>query len=75
MLGHSLTCKKINLVIEKLTTKDREEKRIKLMKLKAKKEELWELKGREKKLVKEEPKNLREINELARKGEKIIRML
>ena len=66
--------KKINLVIEKVTTKDREEKKIKLMKLKATKGDLWEVKWREKKLVKEEPENLRGINQLVKKGENIAEM-
>ena len=45
------------------------------MKLKATKGDLWEVKWREKKLVKEEPENLRGINQLAKKGENIAEML
>ena len=72
--------KKLEIGIEKLTKHDREtyekeEKRIRLQKLKEAKEDLWKLKGREKKLRKEEPERILEIQELIRKGEKVAEML
>ena len=72
--------KKLNLGVEKLTNKDREtyekeEKRIRLQKLKEAKEDLWKLKGREKKLRKEEPETVIKLKEMIRKGERITEML
>ena len=46
-----------------------------MQKLKEAKEDLWKLKGREKKLRKEEPERILEIQELIRKGEKVAEML
>ena len=70
----------IQKTIEKLTPQDREiyekeENRIKLQKLKEAKEDLWKLRGREKKLGKEEPEMILKIKEMIRKGERITEML